>query len=504
MLSKQTKNKKRIYSSRLFHLMARAAFGFLLIPFVYTFAQVEQVLDHEVTQAIETKLWNDEVIDANTIDVETRDGIVTLEGTTDNILTKERVEKIAETIKGVRAVVNEVEVIPLITTTDSELKTSVEKALLDDPATESFEVSVEVRNGLVTLSGTVDSWQERNLCIKVAKGVRGVRGVSSDIDVEYLGQRPDKEIEQEIERRLAYDVRVDDYLIDVDVSNGEVELSGSVGSLAEKRLTAADAWVRGVKDVDSENLDIEWWARDDMRRKELFVTLSDEETERAVRDAFLYDPRVKSYHVEVDANDGRVTLTGTVDNLEAKLAATKDAQNTVGVWSVENHLKVKPLKIPADDDLESRVGLALITDPYVERTDVEIEARDGWVYLSGQVNSSFEKYQAERVAEGVKGTVLVVNNIDSEYTWEWKPDREIKADVEDELYWSLFVDSDQVDVSVEDGVVTLQGTVDTTAEKRQAENGAWEAGAKDVRNKLAAKYQADGPEPDFWRGFPTY
>jgi hypothetical protein len=55
----------------------------------------------------------------------------------------------------------------------------------------------------------------------------------------------------------------------------------------------------------------------------------------------LYDPRVISFNPEVNVTNGKVVLTGVVSNLKAKRAAEIDARNVVGVWKVENLLKVK-------------------------------------------------------------------------------------------------------------------------------------------------------------------
>jgi osmotically-inducible protein OsmY len=66
--------------------------------------------------------------------------------------------------------------------------------------------------------------------------------------------------------------------------------------------------------------------------------------------------------------------------------------------------------------------------------------------------------------------------------------REIKQDVESELYWSPYVDSDNVTVTVEGGVVTLRGKVDTWYERWAAVENAFEGGAKDVFDKLEFTY----------------
>jgi len=63
-------------------------------------------------------------------------------------------------------------------------------------------------------------------------------------------------------------------------------------------------------------------------------------------------------------------------------------------------------------------------------------------------------------------------------------DREIHEQVESELFWSPFVDSDSVTVSVDDGAVTLSGTVDSAREYQAAQVNAYQGGALSVDNDL--------------------
>jgi osmotically-inducible protein OsmY len=456
-------------------------------------AQGENIEDSEITGAIEGEFWKDQAVSSNQIDVDTEEGVVTLSGTVGNLLAKERAEKIAEAIVGVRAVVNRVDVEPGVSKTDLQLRSDVRGALLDDPATEAYEVQVKVDDGVVTLSGTVDSWQEKQLCGTVAKGVTGVRDIKNMIAVEYKADRPDYEIQKEVEKRLANDVKVDDALIEVEVEDGEVILSGSVGSAQEKTQARMDAWVGGVDDVTTENLEVQWWARDEMRRTRMYSSRSDREIEQAVKDSFVYDPRVYSFNIDVDSTEGVVVLSGVVNNLQAKKAAERDAKNTAGVKYVRNNIKVRPDVIPENENLESRVSTALLKDAYVERFDINVSASSGIVYLSGKVNTSWEKTQAERVAEGVQGVVDVVNNISYEHEWTWKPDEQIREDVKDQLWWSPFVDKDDVTVDVDNGIVTLAGTVDTYGERQAAEDNAYEGGAKEVVNNLVVSYPYHSP-----------
>jgi osmotically-inducible protein OsmY len=66
-------------------------------------------------------------------------------------------------------------------------------------------------------------------------------------------------------------------------------------------------------------------------------------------------------------------------------------------------------------------------------------------------------------------------------------DFQIERDIEDELFWSPFVDADEVTVEVTEGVATLTGTVDTRNERAWAAENAREGGAVSVRNQLAVK-----------------
>ncbi len=492
--------ERAVLSSRHMFRLALIAFftlGFLLTAPLAAQDQ-ESVEDIDITDAIETDLWIDDAVNANDIDIETFDGIVTLTGDANSILAKERAATLASATVGVRAVVNRIEVNPDKNRSDSELQDAVREVILEDPVADAYEIETTVTDGIVALTGTVDSWQEKQLSATVVKNVTGVRGVENNTTIDYDMDRPDSEILAEIEKRLANDVRVDDKLLKIDVYDGRVQLEGTVGSLTEKNRAVADAWVSGVTSVEADDIEIRWWMRDDMRRKSTYVTRTDEEIKSAVKDAFLYDPRLYSFNPEVTVDDGTVTLTGVVSNLRAKQAAEQDARNTVGVWRVKNHLKIRPEMRPLDSELEEQVGQAIGENPYVSRFDVVVDAHNGRVTLSGIVNNSFEKTIAKQVASTVKGVTGVTNNLDYEYVWNWKPDMEIKEDVRDELFWSPFVEHDEVNVDVDRGVVTLDGNVDTWSERFNAEDAAWDAGAKDVRNHLTVTYRYYGPYPPRW------
>lgn len=475
---------------------------------------VPSLNDINIRRAVEDEMILDRAVPFNSVDVSIADGVVTLTGTVSNLLTKERAADIAMTVKGVRSVVNEITVSPSVLLRDVELKNNIVDALLVDPATESFELNVAVDGNRVTLSGTVDSWQEKQLAENVVKGVNGVAEINNRISVDYKTVRPDLEIKNEILSALRWDILVDSALVNVKVNNGNVELTGTVGSAAEKEQVRIDAWVAGVKSVDTDKLEVKRWARDEDLRKNKYTVKSDEEIEEALKDAFRMDGRVLSFNITPYVDNGIVTLRGTVSNLKAKRQAAQTARNTVGVLQVKNRIKVRPAITDPDTRIESRIENALLRDPFVERYEINVNVIGGMATLSGTVDSNFEKAQADDVVSRVKGVVAINNNldvmdnklpvsydpyVDTWYVYEldWydyqpgyyttKSDSRIKRDIKDEMWWSPFVDSDQVKVSVDNGVAHLSGTVDSWGEYAAATDNAFEGGATWVDNDLNVK-----------------
>jgi osmotically-inducible protein OsmY len=483
----------------------------ILLSSVNLFAD-NPVSDNEISNAVDRQLILNSTTPSYLIDVETNEGIVTLSGTVNNLLANDMAVKVAQMVRGVRGVVDEISV-DTPERNDSSLESDVNVALFNNPATSFYKIIVNASDGIVTLSGTVDSWQEKQLSEFIAKGVKGVKDITNDIEVSYKTDRSDNEIEEEIIQAMNFDVRIDNALINVAVDQGEVSLSGSVGSAAEKQHAIVKSWVAGVSRVLSDELEVNDWAKNENFRKEVYVKKTDEEIKQAIKDAFLYDPRVYSFNPEVSVSNGYVTLRGVVNNLQAKRAAENDARNVLGVFGVNNYLKVRPPDIPADSELEAEILKGFSRDPLIEKWQVNVSAINGIVYLSGAVDTYFEKSQAEAVASNTKGVVDVKNRIDvyNDYVYDYKyndyydwnsyypplyditrplflSDTEIKNSIENELWWSPYVNESDVDVTVVNGTAILEGTVDSRREKLFAEINAIEGGAIKVENNLIVQF----------------
>ncbi|MFZ5907052.1 MAG: BON domain-containing protein [Nitrospirota bacterium] len=473
----------------------------LLIP--GTAYASKEIKDQDITRAIDSNLLWDDAVSSHLIDVQTTNGIVTLSGSVDTILARDRAVKIVESIKGVRSVVNRIEVRPVFVS-DKEISKNVQDALLLDPVTESYQIDVKVKDGQVILSGKVESWTERQIASQLAKGVKGVKDVRNNIAILYAQKRSDYEITTEIKRRLHLDPFVNEALIQVQVKDGAVDLSGGVGSLAEKSHAYADAWVAGVKSVNCDDLEVKWWLDDELKREDKYTHKSDLELEQAIKDALLYDPRTFSFNVGVSVNNGIATLTGIVDNLAAKNAAEQDAKNTIGVNSVYNLIKVRPENAPSDDKLKKDITKAMADDPIVDRFDISVTVLNQKAYLYGIVDSAYEKVRAESVASSVDGIVDVSNNLTIRpFEWTWKSDDKIRSDIQSEYFWSFLVDGDDINVSVVNGTAILTGSVEDWSEYYAAIDNAFEGGALDVKTSLNVE-SADDAKTDGYYESPLW
>ncbi len=478
-----------------------------------TAAPEKELTDRNITDAIEDELLFDSAVPAHKIDVRTNEGIPTLTGTVTNIMAKQRAGRLAETVKGVRSVINRIKVTPPEDRSDATIRNDVIAALAYDPAADSYELDVSVEDGVVTLEGTVESWQEKQLAMNVAKGVRGVTALKDAIIVSYEQDRTDAEIAAEVRGALKWDALVDHSLITVEVDDGEVTLDGTVGSAAEKRQARYDAWVVGVTDVDATGLAIQDWAKDDRMQRKSFPIKSSDEIKDAITDALVYDPRAFSFNIDVDVAGSAVTLRGKVDNMLAKRAAEQVARRTTGVTAVTNRIKVRQDAELSDEKIAANVRKALLRDPVADRFEITVSVVDNTAYLYGDVDTYYEKSRAHDAAATAKGVTNVRNQLDVEYTdeplvydpyvveynpytfdwYDYEPyytfatDAEIRDDIQGELWWSPFVDEDQVNVSVDNGVATLTGEVDTYSEREAARENAYEGGATWVIDKMTVK-----------------
>jgi osmotically-inducible protein OsmY len=142
--------------------------------------------------------------------------------------------------------------------------------------------------------------------------------------------------------------------------------------------------------------------------------MSDSTLERAVMDALADNRRVHADEIAVQAIDGAVILRGTVGSLAQDVEATRTARRVLGVRTVDDRLRVRPMGIDGrqDADTEAAVLAALIDDDELHGADIDVAVHDdGNVTLSGLVEHPSDRDRAERVALGVAGVAQVDNRL---------------------------------------------------------------------------------------------
>jgi osmotically-inducible protein OsmY len=451
-----------------------------------------EITDERITDIVDRQLIFSDAVAGHKVDVASKDGIVTLTGSVDNLLARYQALQIAGKTKGVRSVVNRIEV-ETNAIDDDQLVRDIKAGLGDDPATESYDVEVSVMDGVVTLTGKVQSRAEKNLSERVVAGIRGVRDIKNEVEVKKVANRADAEIKNDIERRMEASAWIDASDVDAKVKDGHVILSGVVGSVGEHIRVRNAAWVAGVQSVHFEGLDVRNWAHEPGRRTRRARHIADDEIRLAIIDALRHDPRVSGYDVRPVVVERSVTLRGTVGNLAASKAAEADAWNTFGVRRVRNYLRVRPPSVPKDSRIETAIERMLSVDPYVDRFQVHVDVINGHAYLQGTVNSNFDRLRAEEVVSRAAGVAFVTNNIKVKRPWLHKDDDEMQEDVAQRLRWASDIEAAKVKVTVKDGVATLTGVVGSYQQRGLAKDIALEAGVKRVANKLTVE-DADASE----------
>jgi osmotically-inducible protein OsmY len=478
----------------------------------------KEIADSDITSAVSGGLMFEEGVFPNDLDVSTSQGIVTLSGSVNNILAKERSLNMAESIRGVRGVIDRIAVMP-VSRSDADIRKDIQAALRQDPATESYRVAVSVQNAVATLTGSVGSYTEKQLVARIAKSVKGTKDVRNDVAINYLAQRTDSEIAADVKARILWDIWINGDMVKVDVFGGKVTLTGVVGSAIAKSRASDDGWVNGVASVDGSGIRVDPWAYNDTRRKLKYAIKPDSDIKQAVLAAFRLDPRVAAFAPEVTVEGGEVVLGGIVGNLKAKSSAEQDAKNTVGVVGVDSLLKVRPNGQATDAEMKAQLKAVIFWDPLLDGSTISADVISRVAYLSGTAGSLFQKAEAQDVAFRTKGVVMVINHLSvnpefsvTYYDWPdsypyvspdadqlsyytsgmfgarlYMTDERIKKNIESGFFWSPFVHSDEIKVAVDGGVATLTGTVGTWIGWGEADRDARRSGAVGVVNRIKVK-----------------
>jgi osmotically-inducible protein OsmY len=214
--------------------------------------------------------------------------------------------------------------------TNADLQKDVQEAIKWEPLLSAAEIGVTAKNGIVTLTGTVDSYWKKTEAEKATKNVAGVKAVVEKIEIKFAGnsfKKDDNDVATEVLNAYQRNVEVPRDKVKVKVEKGWVTLEGELEWNFQKEA-AKDA-VRDLSGVVgvTNNITIKADTQDEIERNDI---------ERALERNWSLSDR----EINVKVTGTKVTLTGTVDSWYQKTEAARIAWMARGVWSVENDLVV--------------------------------------------------------------------------------------------------------------------------------------------------------------------
>lgn len=213
--------------------------------------------------------------------------------------------------------------------TDSDIKRDIEAELKWDPDFDATDIAVNVKSGVVALTGFVRSYMQRYQAERAVKRVAGVLGVANDIEVRLPTgkERPDPEIARDAVAALKTELPYSSENMKVTVKSGWLTLEGSA-EWNYQRIRAEEA-VRRVKGIKGVSNLIDLKPR---------VTPS--EIKRQIEEAFRRHAELDAKNITVEANGGEVILKGTVRSWAERQEAERAAWRAPGIVKVDNRVTI--------------------------------------------------------------------------------------------------------------------------------------------------------------------
>jgi osmotically-inducible protein OsmY len=214
-----------------------------------------------------------------------------------------------------------------LTHTDQEIQTNVMAELRWDPSVPATEIGVVVKDGVVTLTGTVDTYMKKWRAEEVAHRVNGVIAVANEIQVRSIGERTDSDIAAAAVHALTWNSTIPQGKVHVTVDKGWITLKGDVEWQYQRQ--EAERAVRrllGVKGVSN------------------LITVkpaaSPSDLKRKIQDALVRNAQIDADGITVEVEGSKTILKGKVRSWAEREEAERVAWLAPGITSVDNRISL--------------------------------------------------------------------------------------------------------------------------------------------------------------------
>jgi hyperosmotically inducible protein len=316
----------------------------------FTPAHAEWRSDAWITTKTKMALLTTEGVSSTAINVDTVDGRVTLHGKVETGVEKDKAVAAAQKIEGAKEVRNLIQVVPaaakdVVKASDADLTEKVKTALAADHSLDNSSIKVQsVNSGVVLLAGKANSLTDHLRALEVARAVPGVQRVTTEVE------SPDK------------------------IADDEIRKDHAQGSTKESTTAkVSDAWITS-----------------------------------AVKLRLMANGDTPALDINVDTQNGAVTLFGLVPSETSKVAAAAEAKKVSGVRVVHNDLQVVPKSAQnkvevKDDELTRKVNEAIDQREVLSKADIDVEVKNGVVRLTGTVPNESLRLVAATTARSISG-----------------------------------------------------------------------------------------------------
>ena len=199
-----------------------------------------------------------------------------------------------------------------------------------DPEVDASGIGVAAKDGVVTLTGYIDTYAGKIAAERAAKRVRGVRGVANDLEVRLKIGRTDAGIARDVVRALELRSSIP-AAVQAVVHDGHVTLTGTVGWLYQAR--DAEGVVRHINGV-----------RGVFNRIEVAGGAVARDVRHRINEALHRATDLDARHIRIAVSDGVATLTGTVATWQQRDTAERAAASAPGITRVQNEILVEPVE----------------------------------------------------------------------------------------------------------------------------------------------------------------